>query len=87
MGYYGIGFTGAQARRLTQPAPDLRVPRHVLRRLLYDRLAPGTVRWGWRLRSYLEEKGGRGVCARFERVAARGAIGGGAGEDDNKCKV
>ena len=37
--------------------------------MLYEQLAPGTVRWGWRLRGYCEHDDRRGVTARLQRVA------------------
>ena len=63
LGYFGIAFTG----KLHERRGNLRVPRLVLRRLLYERLEPGTVQWGWRLRGYEEAADGRSVSAHFER--------------------
>ena len=64
LGYFGIAFT----RKLHVQRGNLRVPRLELRRKLYERLAPGTVRWGWRLSQYEEDVDGGGVTAHFERV-------------------
>lgn len=52
MGYFGNAFshrTGPLHER-----GNLRVPRQVLRKMLLDRLAPGTVEWGRQLVSYSE---------------------------------
>ena len=49
---------------------NLRVPRHVMRLMLYERLSPGTVRWGWKLSRYDDHGGSSGVTAHFERSGA-----------------
>lgn len=51
LGYFGVGFSG---RYKGEFRGNMRVPRQVLRRLLFERLAPGTVHWGWKLRHYDE---------------------------------
>jgi salicylate hydroxylase len=61
IGYYGNDFasgTGAPSGGSDSADADsrwqrgnLRIPRQVLRRMLLDRLLPGTVRWGKRLHS------------------------------------
>ena len=62
LGYFGIAFT----KKLHVRRGNLRVPRLVLRRLLCDRLKPGTVHWGWKLLNYEEADGG--VTAHLRRV-------------------
>ena len=42
LGYFGTAFSQQQGK-----GRNLRVPRQLLRRMLYEQLAPGTVRWGW----------------------------------------
>ena len=64
LGYFGTAFSQQPGK-----GRNLRVPRQLLRRMLYEQLAPGTVRWGWRLRSYCEHDDRRGVTARLQRVA------------------
>jgi 2-polyprenyl-6-methoxyphenol hydroxylase-like FAD-dependent oxidoreductase len=56
---------------------NLRVPRVVLRKLLSERLAPGTIQWGWKLRRYEEDADRRGVTAHFERATPSVEGGGG----------
>ena len=63
LGYFGICFSGKPG-----DGRNFRVPRHTLRQLLYERLAPGTVRWGWRLRRYEEQPAKRRVAVHLERV-------------------
>ena len=65
LGYFGIAFT----KKLHEQRGNLRVPRVVLRRLLFERLAAGTVQWGWKLRNYEEDFHGGGVTAFLEPVA------------------
>ena len=77
-----LGYFGAAFRRVTaSPAAfaqyasgkrgNLRVPRHVLRRMLFERLPPGTVRWGWTLESYDDDA--VGVTAHLRRVGGEPA--------------
>ena len=73
LGYFGTAFSGrAGAGR------NLRVPRLTLRRMLYEQLTPGTVRWGWRLTRYEEMADRRGVTVHLARSAeateAAGAV-------------
>lgn len=63
IGYFGIAFT----RKTHAKRGNLRVPRVALRRLLYERLHPGTVQWGWKLKGYKEQSDSRGVTAYLER--------------------
>jgi salicylate hydroxylase len=39
-----------------ESSASLRIPREELRRMLHDRLAPGTVKWGCRLKDYEERR-------------------------------
>ena len=64
LGYFGIAFT----KKLHEQRGNLRVPRLVLRRTLFERLAPNSVRWGWRCVGYDDD--GSGVTALFERAPA-----------------
>ena len=41
LGYFGTAFSQQPGK-----GRNLRVPRQLLRRMLYEQLAPGTVRWG-----------------------------------------
>lgn len=65
LGYFGTAFNGV----LHELRGNLRVPRQTLRRLLVKRLAPGTVRWGWKLVAYTEDSRGGIVKATIERVS------------------
>ncbi len=64
LGYFGNAFS--QIEHGNRPLPDrgnLRVPRQVLRQMLLDRLAPGTVEWGHQLANFVDHppaKGGAG---------------------------
>ena len=74
LGYFGNAFIGGDCGQ----RGNLRVPRQQLRRLLLERLAPGTVRWGCHVSSYAEEgAGGGGEAA--PRVAV--AVSDGSRED------
>jgi 2-polyprenyl-6-methoxyphenol hydroxylase-like FAD-dependent oxidoreductase len=65
LGYFGTAFSGKHSGH----RGNLRVPRHVLRRMIYERLLPGTVRWGWSLIRYEEDADGN-VTAHLRRVEA-----------------
>ncbi len=64
LGYFGNAFS--KLEHGDRPLPDrgnLRVPRQVLRQMLLDRLAPGTVEWGHQLADFVDHppaKGGAG---------------------------
>jgi salicylate hydroxylase len=84
LGYFGNALTGRG--RGDRPLPDrgnLRVPRQVLRQMLLDRLAPGTVEWSCQLTDFAEHPaakggGGGGVTLTFasgEVVEAAALIG------------
>ena len=60
LGYFGIAFT----KKLHEQRGNLRVPRLVLRRTLFERLTPDTVRWGMRCIAYDEDASG--VTVLFE---------------------
>ena len=73
LGYFGIAFSGKPGE-----ARNFRVPRHELRRMLYEQLAPGTVRWGLRLESYVEVAGGVEVHLKPSLQRSSAGDGGGA---------
>lgn len=71
LGYYGRSFksdaeTSSSHRNTTAASQDsqiegrgnLRIPRQNLRRMMLDRLRPGTVRWGMKLLDYDESEDG-----------------------------
>jgi 2-polyprenyl-6-methoxyphenol hydroxylase-like FAD-dependent oxidoreductase len=64
LGYFGTAFSGKNSGK----RGNLRVPRHVLRRMIYERLLPGTVRWGWSLVRFEEDADGSSVTAHLRRV-------------------
>jgi salicylate hydroxylase len=60
LGYYGRSFTPGAAKKVDAPARrgergNLRIPRQDLRKMLLDRLAPGSVVWGRRVVGYVEQ--------------------------------
>ncbi|KAL1523893.1 hypothetical protein AB1Y20_018812 [Prymnesium parvum] len=66
LGYFGAAFS----RHEGGGGRNLRVPRLVLRRMLWEQLAPESVQWGWKLTRYEEHADGTGVSAHLERCTA-----------------
>lgn len=65
LGYFGTAFASNSSSAAGSDRGNLRVPRQVLRKMLLDRLTPGTVRWGKQLVSYQDDAEAESVLVSF----------------------
>ena len=71
-GYFGNAFL--LPLDPTKLRGNLRLPREQLRRILHDRLAPGTIRWGHALQA-IEDESDDGITLRFAASSIAAATG------------